>query len=59
MARRGDSLLLMVLDWEQGHFQLALEPERRRRKAEIAQQNRALADVLYELLEATHDEACM
>jgi tetratricopeptide (TPR) repeat protein len=56
-AQRGDSLLLTVLDWERSHFQLALEPERRRRKTEIAQQNRALADVLYELLKATHDES--
>jgi hypothetical protein len=49
--------LLTVLDWEKGRFQLALEPERRRRKAEIAQQNQALADLLFELLEATHDES--
>jgi len=55
-ARRGDSLLLTVLDWGQGRFQLMYEPERRRRKTEIESQNRALADVLYDLLEATHDE---
>jgi hypothetical protein len=56
-ASRGDSLLLTVLDWEKGRFQVALEPERRRRKAEIAQQNQALADLLYELLEETHNES--
>jgi len=55
-ARRGDSLLLTILDWEKGRFQLAFEPERRRRKDEIAQQNRTLADLIYELLEATFDE---
>jgi len=32
------------------------EPERRRRKTEIESQNRALADMLYDLLEATHDK---
>jgi hypothetical protein len=52
-ARRGDSLLLTVLDWEQGRFQLAFEPERRRRKAEIAQQNQSLADMLCDLVEST------
>jgi tetratricopeptide (TPR) repeat protein len=55
-ARRGDSLLFTILDWEAGRFQLAFEPERRRRKTEVAQQNRALADKLYELLEETRDE---
>jgi tetratricopeptide (TPR) repeat protein len=55
-ARRGDSLLLTSVDWNEGRFQLSLEPERRRRKTEVVQQNRALADLLYELLEATHDE---
>ena len=48
--------MLTVLDWEQGRFQLAFEPERRRRKTEVAQQNRALADVLYELLKRHIDE---
>ena len=52
-ARRGDSLLLTVLDWEQGRFQLAFEPERRRRKPEIARQNQALADRLCDLIEST------
>ncbi len=55
-ARRGDSLLLTIVDWNEGHFQLALEPGRRRRKTEVVQQNRALADMIYDLLEATHDE---
>ena len=54
--RRGDSLLLTVLDWNQGRFQIVYEPERRRRKKEITAQNRALADMLYELLEETYDE---
>jgi tetratricopeptide (TPR) repeat protein len=55
-ARRGDSLLLTIADWNEGRFQLAFEPERRRRKTEVVQQNRALADKLYELLEETRDE---
>ncbi len=54
--RRGDSLLLTVLDWSQGRLQIVYEPERRRRKKEIEAQNRALADMLYELLEETYDE---
>ncbi len=52
-ARRGDSLLLTVVDWEQGRFQLAFEPERRRRKAEVARQNQDLADQLCDLLKST------
>jgi hypothetical protein len=44
------------VDWNEGRFQLALEPERRRRKTEVVRKNRALADLLYELLEATRDE---
>jgi len=55
-ARRGDSLLFTILDWEAGRFQLAFEPERRRRKTEVARQNHALADLLYDLLEETRDE---
>jgi tetratricopeptide (TPR) repeat protein len=55
-ARRGDGLLFTILDWEAGRFQLAFEPERRRRKTDVAQQNRALADLLYDLLEETRDE---
>ncbi len=58
-AWRGDSLLLTVLDWEKGRFQLAIEPERRRRKVEIAGQNRALADLLYALLEETKRESLL
>jgi len=54
--RRGDSLLLTVLDWEQGRFQVVFEPARRQRKKDIAAQNRALADRVYELLEETYDE---
>jgi tetratricopeptide (TPR) repeat protein len=52
-ARRGDSLLLTVVDWEQGRFQLAFEPERRRRKVEVARQNQVLADQLCDLLKST------
>jgi len=55
-ARRGDSLLLTVLDWEQGRFQLTFEPERRRRRAEAARQNQALADMLCDLLNSTTDQ---
>jgi len=52
-ARRGDSLLLTVVDWDQGRFQLAFEPDRRRRKVEVARQNQVLADQLCDLLKST------
>ena len=51
--RRGDSILITVLDWERGRFRL--EPEsariRQRHKDEIQQQNQLLADHIYQQLE--------
>ncbi|MGD9093418.1 MAG: hypothetical protein PVF74_11255 [Anaerolineales bacterium] len=56
--RRGHSLLVTVLDWEKGRFRL--EPEsaraRRRHRDEIQAQNQALADHLFQQLEAARDE---
>jgi hypothetical protein len=56
--RRGDSLLVTVLDWESGRFRLEPEPARTRQKhdAEIQAQNQALADDVFQQLEAAHDE---
>jgi len=56
--RRGDSLLVTVLDWETGRFRLETEPARTRQKhaAEIQARNQALADDVFQQLEATHDE---
>ena len=54
--RRNDDVLVTILDWETARFRLEHEPAQRRRKDLIARQNRALAEVLYDLMEATHDE---
>lgn len=56
--RRGDKLLITVLDWEKGRFCLEPEPARvrQRRAAEIQAQNQALADDLFQQLEASRDE---
>jgi hypothetical protein len=52
--RRGDSLLVTVLDWEKGRFCLEPEPARLRQRhaTEIQAQNQALADDLFQQLEA-------
>jgi hypothetical protein len=51
--RRGDSLLVTVLDWEKGRFRLEPEPARLRQRhaVEIQAQNQALADDLFQQLE--------
>jgi hypothetical protein len=56
--RRGDSLLVTVLDWENARFRLEPEPARVRQKhrSEIQAQNQALADYLFEQLEAARYE---
>jgi hypothetical protein len=56
--RRGDGLLVTVLDWESGRFRLEPETARTRQKhdAEIQAQNQALADDVFQQLEAAHDE---
>ena len=55
-ARRGDSVLVTVRDWEHAQFTLELEPRAHRRQAEIQAQNRALADMLWNVLQETSDE---
>lgn len=56
--RRGDSVLITILDWENGRFRLKPEPARarQRHRAEIQQQNQALADHLFQALEAARRE---
>jgi len=51
--RRGDSLLVTLLDWEKGRFRLEPEPARirQRHNTEIQAQNQALADHLFQQLE--------
>jgi len=55
---RNDSLLVTILDWENGHFRLQPETarERQRHEAEIQQQNQVLADHLFQELEAARAE---
>jgi hypothetical protein len=56
--RRGDNLLVTVLDWETGRFSLEPESARARHKHrdEIQAQNQALADHLFQQLEAARHE---
>jgi len=54
--RAKDDVLVTILDREAGRFRLEPESPNRRRKDLIAQQNRALADIFYTLMEETHDE---
>jgi hypothetical protein len=56
--RHGDNLLVTVLDWEKGRFCLEPEPARLRQRhaAEIQTQNQALADDLFQQLEAASNE---
>jgi hypothetical protein len=51
--RRGDSLLITILNWERSHFCLQPESSRTRQQheAEIQRQNQALADHLFRALE--------
>ena len=57
-ARRDDSLVVTVLDWEARRFQLAHKAarQRKRRRAEIEHRNQELAALLFDVLEAARDE---
>ncbi|RMF36662.1 MAG: hypothetical protein D6759_03260 [Chloroflexi bacterium] len=57
-VRRGDSILVTVEDWQQGHFRLEHEPARKRRQhqEEIARKNREMADLFFDILEAAYYE---
>ncbi|MEW6406751.1 MAG: hypothetical protein AB1649_33640, partial [Chloroflexota bacterium] len=56
--RRGNSVLVTILDWESGRFRLQPETtrERQRYEVEIQQQNQALADHLFLELETARAE---
>jgi hypothetical protein len=58
-VQRKDSLLATILDWEAGRFQLQAEPAReyQKHRAEIQDHNQALADLLYDALEAARHES--
>jgi hypothetical protein len=51
-----DSLLITIDDWQRGRFRLQHEPLSQRRDAEIQQQNRELAEVLFDMLETGPSE---
>lgn len=53
---RDDHILVTVENWLAGRFRLQHEASRRRRKADIEQQDRELADLLFGMLEASHHE---
>lgn len=57
-VRRQDNLLLTVLDWPAGKFRVQPESDRdyRRNRTEIEESNQQLADLLFELLEASRYE---
>jgi hypothetical protein len=57
--KRGDGLLVTILDWENGRFQLQTETARQRQKhkAEIQKQNQRLADLLFQILETARYES--
>jgi hypothetical protein len=55
-ARRHDSVLVTIDDWQQGRFRLAHEAAKRRRQQDIERQNRELADLLFDMLEASRHE---
>jgi hypothetical protein len=55
-VRRDDSILVTIEDWAAGRFRLEHEPAKRRRQAEIERQDRELAKLLFDMLEASRHE---
>ena len=57
-VKRDDSLLVAIEDWEDRRFRLVYEParERKRRRTEIEQRNRELADLIFNMLETARSE---
>ncbi len=55
-VRRNDHILVTIEDWTAGCFRLEHEPAKRRRTAQIEQQDRELADLLFEMLENARRE---
>src|SRR5574341_291133 len=56
LVRRHDSVLVTIEDWQRGRFRIEHEPASQRRQPDIERQNQALADLLFDMLEATRDE---
>jgi len=57
-VRRGDYILITIVDWDNNHFRLEYEPAkaRNRRRQEIEMKNQELADLLFNLLESERHE---
>ncbi|MSP12089.1 MAG: hypothetical protein EXR62_03925 [Chloroflexi bacterium] len=55
-VKRNDSILVTILDWGTGHFRLDYEPASNRNKKEVEQQNQALVDLVFSMLEEAQDE---
>lgn len=55
-VRYDDSILITIADWKQGAYRLEHEAASQRRESDIERQNRELADVLFDLLEAASHE---
>lgn len=55
-VRRDDHILVTIEDWIAGRFSLEHEPSRRRRRTEIKQRDRELADLLFGMLETARHE---
>jgi hypothetical protein len=51
-----DHILVTILDWEQGVLQLEREPFGQRNQALLAERNRLLADMFFDLLESASRE---
>jgi len=54
--RNGDSILVTVEDWQAGRFRLEHEPVGQRRFDEIDRKNQELADLIFDMLEASYYE---
>lgn len=55
-AQKEDGILVTLLDYERAHFAIEHEPQNQRREPEIQAQNRALADMIWNVLQETTDE---
>jgi hypothetical protein len=54
--RRNDSVLVTIEDWENGRYRLEHEPNNRRRQQDIERRNQELANLLFDMLEASSRE---
>ncbi|MGC9349734.1 MAG: IS1096 element passenger TnpR family protein [Anaerolineae bacterium] len=55
-ARRHDSVIVTIEDWEAGCFRLDIEPEKRVRREEVERRDQEFADLVFEMLESSRSE---